>query len=181
MHKLVPRQVVKRLPVARGAAAGVVRNVVDLGCRRRSVGQGFRAEQVRAAVHARTLGVDRAPDVDRPVGRARMSVEHRAQPGKIVGERAQDAEPVLPIVDFEALERSQAVVRFDEGACFGPHGAAGGRHVAHTLAAREWGHSRASHAALQREQFHTAAAKEALARNLSAFRASSWTSLKLGI
>ena len=80
MHKLVPRQVVKRLSVARGAAAGVVRNVVDRGGRRRSVGQGFRAEQVRAAVHARTLGVDRAPDIDRPVGRARMGVEHRAQP-----------------------------------------------------------------------------------------------------
>jgi hypothetical protein len=31
MHKLVPRQVVKRLSVARGAAAGVVRNVVDRG------------------------------------------------------------------------------------------------------------------------------------------------------
>ena len=79
VDELVPRQVVERLRVARRAATGLVRNVVDLGRRRRRIGQRFRAEEVRMSIHARTLGVDRAPNLDRPIGRARIGIEHRAQ------------------------------------------------------------------------------------------------------
>ncbi len=40
--------------------------------------------------------------------------EDGAEAGKIFGEAGQDAEPVLAIVNFQALERSEAIVGLDD-------------------------------------------------------------------
>src|ERR1700685_508006 len=109
------------------------------------------------------------------------ATEHGAQAGKIFGEGGQHAEPVLAIVNFQALEGSEAVVRLDDLICHGAHRAAIGRDGAHTFSARQRSHDGASHVALETEEFHTAVASDALARKRLAFRASSCTSSKEGM
>src|SRR5277367_235067 len=107
--------------------------------------------------------------------------EHGAHAGKILGEGREDAEPVLAIVNFQALERSEAVVGLDNLIGHGTHRAAIGRDGAHAFGARQRSHDGASHTALQVKEFHTAVASEALARKRLAFRASSCTSSKEGM
>ena len=92
------------------------------------------------------------------------AAQHGAQAGKIFGERGKHAEPVLAIVNFQALEGSQAVVGLDDLIGHSAHRAAIGRDGAHAFGARQRSHDRTSHATLQVEKFHTAVASEALAR-----------------
>ena len=95
-----------------------------------------------------------------------------AEAGKILGEAVKNAEPVLAIVDFEALERREAVVRFDEPRSEFGEGLAVGRLRAHAFGWRKRGHDRAGDFALDGGEIHTAAAREALARYLLALSAS---------
>jgi hypothetical protein len=98
--------------------------------------------------------------------------EDRAKAGEIVRESVEDAEPVLAIVDFEALERSEAVVGFDDFIGDRSERTAVGRDAAHAVGGRERGHDRVGDVALESGEIHTAVAREALARYLLAFRAS---------
>ncbi len=121
VDQLVPRQVVERLRVARRTATGVVRNVVDLGGRGRSIRQRFRAEQVRPSIHARTLRVDRAPDLDCPIGGARIGIEHRAQPDHHGRAHRRGRELVLacPLHPHGAVRRSHCDERGIERSVIG--------------------------------------------------------------
>src|ERR1700735_1254498 len=73
------------------------------------------------------------------------------------------------------------IVRLDDFRSDRAHGAAIGGSRAHAFGRSERRHYRASHAALNAEQLHTAFASEALARKRLAFKASSWTSSKEGM
>jgi len=73
-----------------------------------------------------------------------------AKAGKIFGEAGQDAEPVLTVVNFQALERSEPVVGLDDFIGDGTHGAAVGCDLAHPFTWRERSHHGGRHLALNR-------------------------------
>jgi len=98
--------------------------------------------------------------------------ENRAQAGEIVGEGVEDAEPVLAIVDFEALEGGEAVVGLDDFAGDVGERPAIWSNATHALGGREGSHNRIGDVTLESGEIHTAAAREALARYLLAFSAS---------
>lgn len=98
--------------------------------------------------------------------------EDRAKAGEIVGEGVEDAEPVLPIVDFEAFEGSKAIVGLDDFVGDSGERTAVGVDTAHAIGRCERGHDRVGDVALESGKIHTAAAREALAKYLLAFSAS---------
>src|ERR1700741_1419253 len=100
---------------------------------------------------------------------------------KIFGKAVENPKPVLAIVNFQPFERSETVIRLDDLTRDLGHWPAVRRKAAHALRAREGSHHRASHPALGSEKLHTAAAREALARNLLALSASLCTSSKDGM
>src|SRR6202041_2452858 len=101
------------------------------------------------------------------------STEHTAKAGKILGKAKKYSKPILAVIDFQTLEGSKEIVRLDNFRSDRAHRTSVGRHGTHVLGRRQRRHHRARHAALQAQQLHTAVAKEALARNRFAFRASS--------
>ena len=111
----------------------------------------------------------------------RRLAKNGAQAGKILAERGEHAKPILAIVNFEAFERGEAVVRLDEARSVTLHRAAIWSAALHAFGGGERLHHRASHGALKLHQLHTASARAVARRNLLAFSASSWTSLKVGM
>ncbi len=73
---------------------------------------------------------------------------------KVLGERAEDAEPVLAVVDLQPLEGGEAAVRGDERLGHGGHGAAVGGGGAHLFVRREGKHDGGGHLALKLGQAH---------------------------
>ena len=95
--------------------------------------------------------------------------------GKILFEAGVEAEPVLAIVDFEALERSQPVVGTDDGLGLTQIGGAITTAARHGFAARERMHDRCSHAALDLVKLAGRLAHRAAPAGSSSVFAAAWT------
>src|SRR5580700_3473626 len=107
--------------------------------------------------------------------------KHRAQAGKILAEGRKHTKPVLPVIDFEPLERSKLIVRLNEARSVSLHRAAARGAALHAFRRSKRLHHGASHGALKLHQLHTASASAVARKNLLAFSASSCTSWKLGM
>ena len=73
---------------------------------------------------------------------------HRPQTGEIAGQRIQNAEPILPVVDFEPLEGSKPVIGLDEILGFRVHRATAAIPGLHAVVRRERCEDRSGHAPL---------------------------------
>src|ERR1700723_4761305 len=109
------------------------------------------------------------------------AAQHGSKAREILCETGENAKPVLPVVDFQPLEGSEAIVGLDELSGDNTHGPSVWSDRAHAFGGREGRHDCASHASLEVEELHTAVARQALVRNLSAFKASSRTSSNDGM
>ena len=76
--------------------------------------------------------------------------DQSAQRGKILSQCAEHAIPILPVVDFEALESREARVGRDERCRNVGHRAPVGRGRAHVVVFRERLHHGGGHLALER-------------------------------
>jgi hypothetical protein len=77
--------------------------------------------------------------------------ENGAEAREIVGEGIEHAEPILAIVDFEALKGSEPIVGLNEACGIRTHGLAVGSGTLHALRESERLHNRAGHGALEFE------------------------------
>src|SRR5450631_4651105 len=76
------------------------------------------------------------------------------QGGKIFGQGTENAEPILPVIDFKTLESVEFAVRRDERLRDKLHRAAVGRLFTHVFVGREGLHHRGGHLALQFSETH---------------------------
>jgi hypothetical protein len=110
-----------------------------------------------------------------PLNRSGCRRARPAVPGKSSA-KLDKIRNLLPIVNLQAVKGSQEIIGLNECSGCGAHGSPIRMDPAHTLAPSERRHNGASHLALQTYKVHTAAAGDSVARNLFAFKASSWTS-----
>ena len=114
------------------AARGVARMFCEPGFEARA--EVAHGEGARGAIDEVVLGE----------GVEAAIAEDGAETGKIVGKGVENAEPVLAIVDFEALEGSEAIIGLDDSLGDGGHFFAAGSDAAHAVGGRERGHDGAS-------------------------------------
>src|ERR1700722_9192519 len=78
----------------------------------------------------------------------------RTQCGKVFSQRAEYAEPILAVIDFETLEGGEAAVRSDEGSGNIAHSPTVGCGAAHVLIGGERLHHGCGHFALDGFEGH---------------------------
>ena len=136
---------------------------------------GFRA-QPRFKPCAQIPQRERARRALREVGSAHvfesLLAENGAQAREVLSHAAENAKPILPIVDLEAFEGSETVVRLDVPGRVGAHAPSARRGTPHAFRRCERLHDGASNGPLKRDELHTATARAVSARKRLAFRAS---------
>src|SRR6267378_1649425 len=98
--------------------------------------------------------------------------EYGSQTRKIFGQAPENTKPVLPVVDFEAFEGSQTVIRLDETSRVSAHASTARRLALHAFRPSEWLHHGAGNGPLESMELHTATASDLLLRKRLAFKAS---------
>src|SRR5258708_7010856 len=98
--------------------------------------------------------------------------ENGSQAGKVLGQASENAKPVLAIVDFQAFEGSQRVIRLDVPGGVSTHASAAGRFTLHAFSPREGLHHSGGNGPLESMELHPATASDLLLRKRLAFKAS---------
>src|SRR5260370_22372853 len=98
--------------------------------------------------------------------------QNGAQAWEVFGHAAENAKPILPIVDFQAFEGGQTIIRFDVAGRVVAHTTSAGRRALHVLRPRQWLHYSTSDCSLKRDELHTATARAVSGRKRLALRAS---------